>query len=85
MPIISQKPFSRKKKEPEPKYEYFPISRLIHDSRANEEVHNFFLDAPGHGKSRNIRITEKDIEGKDVEIEYELGIISIAPAPVLPP
>ena len=57
-------------------YDYFPVSVLVPHPEANLELHKFLLKSLDSTKSKTISA---------LGIEYEVGVISINPAPEIPP
>lgn len=55
---------------------YCPISDLVHDREASRKLHEFLLKGLDAAKSTTIQLGG---------IEFEVGVISIDPAPKIPP
>ena len=57
-------------------YDYFPVSVLVADPEASLKLHRFLLTSIDSTKSRPISVMGAD---------YEVGVVSINPAPQIPP
>ncbi len=57
-------------------YDYFPVSVLVADPEANLTLHRFLLTSLDSAKTRPISVMGAD---------YEVGVVSINPAPQIPP